>query len=685
MALYKLPNELLCMIANACETPSEMAALAAVNRRLYDLLNPILYRINVDDYDGSALFWGAYHGILGTMEKAYDAGAELNDATGCHALSISFDIFPQIFGIFEDSLLSFMTYCPIHLAVISGHAEAVSWLLSRGSRVTSPAKLLCSCLKHPYDPNTRDIEIPTDARLAPTWTPLHLAICNDHPAVAELLINMGADLYVEWMHTGNYTAYHAVGETNSVKMARLLTHKNGGAIHIDTRTHQGNTALHFACRRYREEELGVLDELLKLGPDLSVCNRTGQTALGYACDFGCFKAALKLIRAGAPLTCTAPALTLLQSLLMPVEWYFSEPESPPIDAEGWEEDRIELINLLISMGASPNEHGRVPNVPPHFHDHLSAGMGPFASASPPLVMTAVNDIPLNIMETLLARGADPEARDRLGCTALWYAISHQAEDKIRTLLRSGARLDGDWGTCRSPMEHALSLAEDEGDYSLARRIVSWATPSNVHVTSWLDRQIIDAVRCRLNSKGDVLLALRAKMSDGLDNRKLRNRTVPGPLYTRQFYEAALGRAPPLVESDDEDEAYQTDLGIEETYDSSSSEDEGGDDGEEGDEVPQRASRSEQKTTRPDDNTREEPEDSRAESPTDLKAELEHLISDELEQETRELADWAGDNDENVNVALEHDDMHDFNSFDDLDDHLFYPDGDYDLLVTMEYI
>ncbi|KAK3933425.1 hypothetical protein QBC46DRAFT_227838, partial [Diplogelasinospora grovesii] len=51
-----LPNEIIYMIAEHCESPTQ-AALSLVTRNFYQICNPLLYRNNVKSQGASAVFW----------------------------------------------------------------------------------------------------------------------------------------------------------------------------------------------------------------------------------------------------------------------------------------------------------------------------------------------------------------------------------------------------------------------------------------------------------------------------------------------------------------------------------------------------------------------------------------------------------------------------------------------------
>ncbi|KAK4222819.1 hypothetical protein QBC38DRAFT_489022 [Podospora fimiseda] len=86
-----LPTELIVMIAD-CVYESRfqigaklnlsplrsLAALARTNRRLNDIVGPILYNIGIKSFGNLPLAWAAKKGVAGTLEKALDNGADPN-------------------------------------------------------------------------------------------------------------------------------------------------------------------------------------------------------------------------------------------------------------------------------------------------------------------------------------------------------------------------------------------------------------------------------------------------------------------------------------------------------------------------------------------------------------------------------------------------------------------------------
>ncbi len=69
MALLELANELLLSIAEALGSETDINAFVQLNRRCFQLLNPYLYRFNVQQNRSLALFWAAKRGELNTVVR----------------------------------------------------------------------------------------------------------------------------------------------------------------------------------------------------------------------------------------------------------------------------------------------------------------------------------------------------------------------------------------------------------------------------------------------------------------------------------------------------------------------------------------------------------------------------------------------------------------------------------------
>src|ERR1051326_8608193 len=150
--MQRLPSELILEIAECLGIQTNINHFAQVNRRLYALINPYLYRENASIFGSTALLWAARHGNLSTTRFALEQGADtsLTDESGLTPLSLAclhgqagvvaalLRAQPEIDLNRGDEQLR---KTPLSLAAACGHAEIVKLLLS----------------KELLDPNTTDV------------------------------------------------------------------------------------------------------------------------------------------------------------------------------------------------------------------------------------------------------------------------------------------------------------------------------------------------------------------------------------------------------------------------------------------------------------------------------------------------------------------------------------------------
>jgi ankyrin repeat protein len=144
----------------------------------------------------------------------------------------------------------------------------------------------------------------------------------------------------------------------------------------------------------------MVDVLISRGVDLNTMDESGLTPLGYATKVGHFNIALSLIRAGANIN------------------YQSGNSSLPL-VEATLEGHDELVRLLLESGADPRLcHGQ---------NNITA-----------LIMAARQNNAA-IIQLLLDHGADIEAMDTYGNSALLEACHKSSFESILYLLDAGAR------------------------------------------------------------------------------------------------------------------------------------------------------------------------------------------------------------------------------------------------------
>ncbi|KAK3388710.1 hypothetical protein B0T20DRAFT_457304 [Sordaria brevicollis] len=75
-----LPVELVLEIAESCDSFSDLASLARTSKWFYKILNPILYKLDVQSGNPCSLFWACQYGSLETLQLVHKAGASLTQA-----------------------------------------------------------------------------------------------------------------------------------------------------------------------------------------------------------------------------------------------------------------------------------------------------------------------------------------------------------------------------------------------------------------------------------------------------------------------------------------------------------------------------------------------------------------------------------------------------------------------------
>src|SRR5438034_116131 len=138
MPLHDLPVELLLSIAESLESQRDFNAFVQINHHLYHLLNPFLYRCNVQQFGSSALLWAAERGQGKAARKLLEEEANIEAAN-------------------DDG------FTPLILAAANGHEEVVKLLLA-------------------------DDFVNPDSKCIDGWTPLLSAAARGHDAVVKLLL-----------------------------------------------------------------------------------------------------------------------------------------------------------------------------------------------------------------------------------------------------------------------------------------------------------------------------------------------------------------------------------------------------------------------------------------------------------------------------------------------------------------
>lgn len=319
-------------------------------------------------------------------------------------------------------------------------------------------------------------------------TPLHWASYYDRPQIADNLISKGASLEVR-TKSGFTPLLEAASRGNLGTLRSLLDH---GA-NLQARTNDGVTALGFAVwynhpavltllsakgsTRYSLDRQGltplmrgsqrghteVLRALLDLGIDLETRDHNGLTALHHAARAGHLSAVNYLASRGACLDVkdreghTPLIISIRDSHSQVLECLLLRgADFKASDSQGWtplhhaaHKGFFDAVESLVSRGA-PLE-ARTSNIKHTF-------------ATPLHVSTYRKDNPGWCTNLLLKAGADMEALDVHGWTALKLAARHGAVSALKELIASGASVEA--GEKSERKQRALHKAKFYGEWQI---------------------------------------------------------------------------------------------------------------------------------------------------------------------------------------------------------------------------
>jgi ankyrin repeat protein len=242
MPLLSLPNELIEIIAETIQFECDLNALAQTNQSLYNLLNPYLYRFNVQQRGSSAVSWAAERGRPETLQKLIQEGANLNIRVDNHALSQ-----------------------PLLTAAMEGHIGVVKVLLDHG---IPPDQI--------HDPADSEDETGYDqTRL----TAMGWAAAGGHTDVFELLLARGADPTWKEPYKKESILMLAVEGGNPDIVRRLIAL----GCEVDARDSDGVTAL---ARAARYGDVEAAQALINHGADPESRDQRGKTPLFCAAEGG---------------------------------------------------------------------------------------------------------------------------------------------------------------------------------------------------------------------------------------------------------------------------------------------------------------------------------------------------------------------------------------------------------------
>jgi ankyrin repeat protein len=353
---------LLLFLANLGATSNDIQLVEAVERGDREALRSLLEQqadVNAPQADGTtALQWAAHRDDLEMAELIIGAGADVNAANH--------------YGV-----------TPLSLACTNGSAAMVERLLKAGANPNAVQQ-------------TGETALMTASR-------------SGNVEMVNLLLTHGADVNDRETRRGQTALMWAV-EQKHPEVARALI-EHGADVHAQSAS--GFTPLLFAAQ---QGNLDSIETLLAAGVDVNETSPRWGNALVAATSRGHEKIALILLEKGAdPNTADGDGITALHyALLEGLAALGSAAEHLGTNAHLYRPNMRELVKALLERGADPNAQLRATRIQGSGGARVS-----MAGTTPLLAASTAADVAL--VRLLIEKGADPQLGTDKGMTPLMGA------------------------------------------------------------------------------------------------------------------------------------------------------------------------------------------------------------------------------------------------------------------------
>ncbi|KAJ5291709.1 hypothetical protein N7478_000960 [Penicillium angulare] len=277
-SILDIPPELLSHIASYVTSLQSLKNIASLDRRLYAIFNPLLYRRDARSDRSQAIDWAAKNGDMRILSKALDHGAKIPGP--CKAKVKYHAERRQRYGVKISRYFEYKVSHPLCITAETGNKDIMEFLISKGC-----------------DPNMRNSE---------NLSVLSIAVVHGHLHLVQVLLASGANQFgsdfPDKYNTPqeNYALQIAAHLGNSQIFDLLLTHD----------PYKIRNAADLWCSlecAFRAKHYGIIPPLVECGVCLNSCFSEGfQTPLSLAVESGDCNLVKFLLDSGAD-----PSFTIL--------------------------------------------------------------------------------------------------------------------------------------------------------------------------------------------------------------------------------------------------------------------------------------------------------------------------------------------------------------------------------------